>query len=94
MKVKAKIIGPYQPPKGFENQKEVPVDCPGNSLADLLQQISSRIDDETRGIFFTEERKIAPDLILVNGILIPHSGCFNFKLKEGDLIELIWDPGS
>ena len=93
MKVKAKIIGAYQPPKGFENQKEVPMDCAGNSMGDLLQQISSRIDNQTRGIFFTEQGEISPDLILVNGILISHSARFNFKLKEGDLIELIWDPG-
>ncbi len=91
MKVKVKVIGASPPPPGFEGHKEVPMDCVGSSVGDLLQQISSRNDNRTRGISHTEES--SPTLILVNGILISHSSRFNFKLKEDDLIELIWDPG-
>ncbi len=93
MKVKVKIIGAPQPPKGFENQKEVPMDCAGNSVGDLLQQISSGIDKETRGIFFTEQGEMLPALIIVNGIEISYSACFGFQLKEGDLIKLVTSFG-
>jgi sulfur carrier protein ThiS len=94
MKVKIKLIGIPKPPPGFESQKEIPMDCARNSVGDLLQQISSGMDMETRGIFLTERGEISSDLaIIVNGIAISYSARFNFQLKEGDLIELVSSPG-
>ena len=51
MKVKVRIIGASQPPKGFEGQKEAPMDGEGNSVGDLLQHISSRINMGKPGNF-------------------------------------------
>ena len=90
MKVRVKFMGIAQVPRGFEAQREVPMDFPGNSLEDLFQQLFSGMDSESRRILFTEQGEISPYLaIVVNGIAVFYSKGFNPPLKEGDLIELI-----
>jgi sulfur carrier protein ThiS len=94
MKVRVKIFGVSGPPAGFEGQKEVAMNCPGNSVGDLLAHLVSGADTETRGIFFNEQGGILTDLAtIVNGIMISDSNRANFRLKEGDLIELVSSPG-
>jgi sulfur carrier protein ThiS len=90
MKVKVKVISP----PAFKGQEEVPVDFSGNSVKDLIQQILSTMDPENRKIFLSGRDEIPLDLaIIVNGFIISESSRFNFRLKEGDLVELVSSPG-
>jgi sulfur carrier protein ThiS len=94
MKVRVKIIGVSESPAGFEGQKEMAMDCPGNSVGDLLAHLVSGTDTETRGSFLNGQGGILTDLAtIVNGIMISDSNRANFRLKEGDLVELVSSPG-
>jgi hypothetical protein len=92
MKIKVKIAGIRRLPRGFEGRKEVHVDFPGGSVRDLLQQLFPNPAPDNIEIFL--DYRISPDLgVVVNGTLISDSNRDNFRLKEGDSVELISSPG-
>jgi hypothetical protein len=94
MEVKVKLIGLSEPPPGFERSKELPIDFPGDSLGALIQQLVTGMGMETGGNFLDEQGGISTDLTtIVNGIMISDSNRGNFRLKEGDLVELVSSPG-
>ncbi len=94
MKIKVKIIGISQPPTGFGSQKEVPLEFSGNSIRDLVPQLLSTMDPETRNILIAGRDEIPPDLpIIFNGIVDSYSVLSDFRLKDGDLVELIPSSG-
>ncbi len=81
-------------PPAFMGREEVPVDFSGNSVKDLIQQILSTMDPENRKVFHSGRDEIPLDLaIIVNGFIIPDANRFNFRLKEGDLVEMVSSPG-
>ena len=89
MKVRVKLMVP----PAFMGQEEVPVDFSGNSVKDLIQQLLSTMAPENRKIFLSGRDEIPLDLaIIVNGFIISESSRFNFRLKEGDLVELVPSP--
>jgi hypothetical protein len=94
MRVGVKFVGIRELPPGFEGQKEAPVGFLGNSVRDLIHQLSSEMDSETRSLFLSDQGEISTDLgVIVNGIMISGSNRSNFWLKEGDLFELVSAPG-
>jgi sulfur carrier protein ThiS len=94
MKVKVKLIGVSEPTPGFERSQEVPIDFPGNSLGGLVKHLLSGMDSDAREIFLNEQGGISPDLVvIVNGIAVTDSNRLNLRLKEGDLVELVFSPG-
>ncbi len=94
MRVGVKFVGIRELPPGFEGQKETPVGFPGNSVRDLIYRLSSEMDSETRSLFLSNQGEISTDLgVVVNGIMISGSNRSNFRLKEGDLVELVSAPG-
>jgi sulfur carrier protein ThiS len=94
MKVKVKLVGIPEPPASFEGQQEVPVDLSGNTVKDLLHELVSRVSSKDRDLFFSDQGAISSDLAsIVNGIMVSDSNRFNFRLKEGDLVELVSAPG-
>ncbi len=94
MRVGVKFVGIRELPLGFEGQKETPVGFSGNSVRDLIYRLSSEMDSETRSLFLSNQGEISTDLgVVVNGIMISGSNRSNFRLKEGDLVELVSAPG-
>jgi len=93
MRIKVKIIGIRKLPAGFERHKEVHFDFTGESVRDLIQQLASSIGLENRELFI-ERDQIMPDLqVVVNGSLVSDSNRDNFRLTEGDSVELVSAPG-
>lgn len=94
MKVTVRIVGCSCLPAGMAGGKNLPVDFTGKTAGDLIEQLSGSGDAELRDVFFGEQGAISSDLaILVNGIMISDSNRGNFRLKEGDTVELISSPG-
>ena len=94
MRVGVKFVGIREFPPGFEEQKEAPVGFSGNSVRDLIYQLLSEMDSETRSLFLSDQGEISTDLgVIVNGIMISGSNRSDFRLKEGDLVELVSAPG-
>jgi sulfur carrier protein ThiS len=94
MKVKVKFVGIPEPPSGFEGQKEAPVGFSGNTVKDLIYRLVSSMDLKNRELFLSDQDEISTDLaVIVNGSMISDSNRCNFRLKEGDLVELVSAPG-
>jgi sulfur carrier protein ThiS len=94
MEVKVKIIGVPKVLPGFERQKEPPVNFSGDSVRDLIHLLSSEMDSETGSPFISDQGEISTDLaVIANGIMISDSNRANFRLREGDLVELVSAPG-
>jgi len=94
MKVKVKLAGTSELPPSFQGQKEAQVDFPGSSVKDLIHHLASGAGSQMSGIFLDEKGDVASDLtILVGGIAVTDSNRLNFRLKEGDLVELVSSPG-
>jgi len=94
IKIKVKFVGIPEPPSGFEGQKEAPVVCSGNTVKDLIYRLVSSMDLKNRELFLSDQDEICTDLaVIVNGIMISDSNRCHFRLKEGDLVELVSAPG-
>lgn len=94
MKITVQIVGCSELPAAFGGCTKVPLDFSGSTAAELMQQLSDVMGPERREIFFSDQGAISSDLaILVNGIMISDSNRGNFRLKEGDSVELISSPG-
>ncbi len=94
MKVMVRIVGCSDLPAGMAGEKKFSVVLRGKTAGDLIHQLSGGMDREGRDVFLGEQGAISSDLsILVNGIMISDSNRGNFRLKEGDTVELISSPG-
>ena len=94
MKVKVKLAGTSELPPSFQGQKEAQVDFPGISVKDLIHHLTSGAGSQMSGIFLDEKGDVSSDLtIIVGGIAVTDSNRLNFRLKEGDLVELVSSPG-
>ncbi len=94
MKIWVKFIGFSQLPPGFEEHKEIQAEFFGHSLEDLIYRLFPENEAARRWIFLPGGDEISSDLYtVVNGIMIPSSHRFNFRLSEGDRVHLILSGG-
>ena len=73
----------------FKGKNEVQVDFTGDTVKDLLDHLSLKIDSKKKGIFFNDQGEISPHvLVLINGRPISGLDRLGQRLRENDVVEL------